>query len=171
MTNRAFYAKLRIETFWIVGRRSMSVSFLLFYRALSTSDSRQFPLFRFSRVHHTIDLLSAWEQARKRRRRRRRRQRRRRRFSRVNRDTTRERGGTEGFRGQANGTRIEYRGSEAKECRWQSSIYPASLLRPRILTALAPETKYRCNDRDDDAARAVTSSRVSNIVTRNNRLR
>jgi len=96
MTNRAFYAKLRIETFWIVGRRSMSVSFLLFYRALSTSDSRQFPLFRFARVHHSIDLLSAWEQARKRRRRRRRwrqrRQRRRsRRFSRVNRDTTRER--------------------------------------------------------------------------------
>lgn len=68
--------------------------------SLSTNDSQQFPLFRSARVHHSIDLLSAWERARKRRHRRRRR----RRFSCVNRDTPRERkrvvaprSGTAGF--------------------------------------------------------------------------
>lgn len=163
--SRIFCAKSRIETSRTVGHRSVSVPFWLFHRALSTSDSRQLPLFRSARVHHSIDLLLAWERVRKRRRRRRR-------FSRVNRDTTKGRevarsGGTEGFRGQANGTPIEYRGSEAKECRWQPSIYLASLLRPRMLTVLAPETEYRRRDRDNDAARAVTPSRISGIVTRN----
>lgn len=162
----AICAKSRIETSRTVSRRSMSVSFLLFYRALS----RQSPLFRSARVHHSIDLLSAWERARKRRRWRRRRQRRR--FSRMNRDTTRERGCAERRNGEIsrsgewNAYWISRKRGEGMSMavRYLSSVAVAAADADRVGAGngISASRSRWCPARS-------SPSQILNVVTRNNR--